>query len=57
MMDKGPDKAPAASGGGEAKKTVVTHVRAGDINLKRFRIDPCEKNVLVVHNPPYGVSR
>jgi hypothetical protein len=56
-MDKGSANAPAASGGGEGKKPVVTYVRAGDINVTKFRIDPCEKNVFVLQNPPYGVSR
>jgi hypothetical protein len=52
--NKAEDKAPSAP---DAKKPVVIYVGAEDINVKKFAINPCEKNVLVMRNPPYGVSR
>jgi hypothetical protein len=47
----------AAPGGGEEEKLVIQYVRAEDRNIKRFRIDPARKNVLVLSSPPYGVSK
>jgi hypothetical protein len=39
------------------KKPVILYVRTEDINVKRFRIRPLDKTVLVLSSPPCGVSR